>query len=460
MKLSWSDCTGRVCRLAAACLLLFSHPTSAWGEGELTPADGANLLQADSLEVDAVPQSFDQPPVRPAAPWSGDWRTRSQWTGDWMGRRDTLAANGVTVFGDLTQYYQGVAAGGLSQQFKYGWRGDYLLDLDSQKLGLWEGGHLDLRGESRMGQDTNQIDGTVALSNFGMALPQLEQNVTALTGVQYTQDISEDTSVFFGKLNLLDGTPGSYTKAMRLNYFTNAAMQSNLCRSYLFPSILGCGMVMRNESEPVFSLYLLDTNYKPTTSGFPELFNNGLLIYGEYRMRTNWFDLPGHSTFGFLYSTAQRSAIDTDPYYLLDLILSGDPIPTTNKAWTAIYRFDQVLYVDPNDASRRVSLNSDLGVTDGNPNPIQWFGNVSLLGSNPMGTREHDSWGVGYYHLGISDVPILSLHGLDAEDGVELFYNVAVTPWFHLTPDLQVLDPAQQNNATATLVGIRGRLSF
>ena len=27
---------------------------------------------------------------------------------------------------------------------------------------------------------------------------------------------------------------------------------------------------------------------------------------------------------------------------------------------------------------------------------------------------------------------------------MELFYNAAVTPWFHVTPDLQILDPAQQ----------------
>ncbi len=460
MKLSWSDCTGRVCRLAAACLLLFSHPTSAWGEDELAPAGSANLSRVDSPEADAVLQPLDQPLPLPVAPWSGDWRTRSQATGDWLGARSTLAANGVTVFGDLTQYYQGVTSGGLSQQFKYGWRGDYLIDLDSQKLGLWDGGHLDLRGESRMGQDTNQIDGTVALSNFGMALPLLEQNVTALTGVQYTQDITESTSVFFGKLNLLDGTPGTYAKGTRLNYFSNAAMQSNLCRSYLFPSILGCGMVMRNENQPVFSLYLLDTNYRPTTNGFPELFSNGMVIYSEYRLQTNWFDKPGYSAVGFLYSTATRSAIDTDPYYLLDVVLSGGPIPTTSNAWTATYRFDQLLYVDQNDPSRKVSLNSDVGITDGNPNPIQWFGNISLLGNNPTGTREHDSWGVGYYHLAISNVPLLSIHGLRAEDGAELFYNVAVTPWFHLTPSLQVLDPAQQHNANATLVGIRGRLSF
>ena len=43
---------------------------------------------------------------------------------------------------------------------------------------------------------------------------------------------------------------------------------------------------------------------------------------------------------------------------------------------------------------------------------------------------------------------------------MELFYNAALTPWFHFTPDLQVVDPANRHNGTALLVGLRGRLSF
>ena len=222
-----------------------------------------------------------------------------------------------------------------AQRFAYGGRGDYLIDFDTGKLGLWEGGHLDLRGETRLGQDCNEIDGAVAPSNFAMALPLPNQNVTALTGVQYTQDLSESVSVFFGKLNLLDGTPAAYARGMRLNYFWNAAMQSNLSRAYLIPSTLGAGFTVRDEVEPVFNFYLLDTHYTPTTSGFSTLFSNGVVAYGEYRQRTNWFDLPGHSAVGFLYSNATRTALDFNPYLVLPAVLAGEPLPTKNSAWTA-----------------------------------------------------------------------------------------------------------------------------
>jgi porin len=293
-----------------------------------------------------------------------------------------------------------------------------------------------------------------------MALPQPGQNVTALTGVQYTQELSENLSIYFGKLNLLDGTPAAYARGMRLNYFWNAAMQSNLSRSYLFPSTLGAGFTVRDEIEPVFNFYLLDSHYTPTTSGFSTLLSNGMVAYGEYRVRTNWFDLPGHSAVGFLYSTATRTALDSNPYILIAAILAGEPVPTKDSAWTATYRFDQVLYADAGDPKRNWTLNGDYGLTDGNPNPIRWFANLSLVGTSPIRGRDNDTVGIGYYHLGASNLPVLTLHGIGAENGVELFYNAAVTPWFHVTPDLQVLDPAQSRTATALLVGVRARLSF
>jgi len=54
------------------------------------------------------------------------------------------------------------------------------------------------------------------------------------------------------------------------------------------------------------------------------------------------------------------------------------------------------------------------------------------------------------------------------EWGFELFYNVALTPWFLLTPDLQVIGPSQKQQtvglfgresvSTATVVGLRLQL--
>ena len=455
MRQSRNGRAGNARLYAVAFMLLFPALALSADDGELPDADVRQ--PAASAADPTCPPTLQQ---SPAPTWSGDLWSRSQLTGDWFGSRDDLAARGLTFFGDITQYYQGVTTGGAARQFRYGGRGDYLIDVDSQKLGLWDGGHLDLRGETRLGQDTNRIDGALSPSNFAMALPLPNQNVTALTGVQYTQTVSDNLTVFAGKLNLLDGTPEAYARGARLNYFFNTAMQNNLSRIFLLPSTLGAGLTLRDEVEPVFNFYLLDTHFTPTTSGFQTLFTNGVVMYGEYRLRTSWFDRPGHSVFGVLYSNATRGAGESNPYLVLPADISVAPFSPKDSSWTVTYRFDQVVYADPVEPRRNWTLNGDYGITDGNPNPIRWFANLALVGTSPIRSRANDTIGIGYYHLGVSNLSVLTALGLGAENGVELFYNVAVTPWFHVTPDLQILDPAQRRAATALLVGLRARVSF
>src|SRR5215813_13314221 len=73
-------------------------------------------------------------------PYSGDIWSRSTLTGDWGGWRNELAAKGVTLDMKITQVGQGVVAGGKNGAWEYGGRGDFILNLDSGKLGLWPGG--------------------------------------------------------------------------------------------------------------------------------------------------------------------------------------------------------------------------------------------------------------------------------------------------------------------------------
>jgi porin len=39
-----------------------------------------------------------------------------------------------------------------------------------------------------------------------------------------------------------------------------------------------------------------------------------------------------------------------------------------------------------------------------------------------------------------------------------MFYNIAVTPFFYLTADLQIIDPGSGRFDTAVVPGIRGKL--
>jgi porin len=44
--------------------------------------------------------------------------------------------------------------------------------------------------------------------------------------------------------------------------------------------------------------------------------------------------------------------------------------------------------------------------------------------------------------------------------GVELYYNAAITPWFHLTADLQFVRPGVSANDTAVVFGLRGKIDI
>jgi porin len=46
------------------------------------------------------------------------------------------------------------------------------------------------------------------------------------------------------------------------------------------------------------------------------------------------------------------------------------------------------------------------------------------------------------------------------EHGVELFYNVGLTPWCHVTTDLQVITPALKLAETSLVLGLRAKFDF
>ena len=44
--------------------------------------------------------------------------------------------------------------------------------------------------------------------------------------------------------------------------------------------------------------------------------------------------------------------------------------------------------------------------------------------------------------------------------GGEVYYNAEITPAFHLTFDLQVVEPSFESRDTAIVAGLRGKIDF
>ena len=71
--------------------------------------------------------------------------------------------------------------------------------------------------------------------------------------------------------------------------------------------------------------------------------------------------------------------------------------------------------------------------------------------------------GIGYFYQQLSsDFKNLPGRLLPLQDmqGGEFYYNAEITPWFHLTADIQVVEPAIQANDTAIVLGLRGKIDL
>ncbi len=390
-------------------------------------------------------------------PFGGPFFGRNKLTGDWNVRRNLLLEGGVTLDVSATQYFQGVASGGLEQAFPFGGRDDYLLSLDGERLGLWKGFFIYLKGESRYGESANFLTGALSPVNELLLVPAEKGYVPALTGVKFVQFLSENMEIFAGKINLLFDVRQPLTGATVLDGFLNTSLIFNTILARTLPySTFGAGFVYLKDKNPIFILSVYDTNSTPTTSGFQSFFNNGVLIYPILNLPTRFLGLPGHQGLQGTYSSGKYTNLSPSPYLdpLNGLIFASPPKAGT---WALSYNFDQALYVSPDDPKRLWGVFGSLGIADDNPNPIQWYASAGISGASPIPVRKRDTFGIGYFHLGISGPLKQSAQPfspLGNEDGVELYYNARIAPWFQMTPDLQVINPFEQQARTALVLGL------
>ena len=385
----------------------------------------------------------------------GLW-TQPQLTGDWLGHRTSLSQRGITLDADVTQFYQGVASGGLEQRFRYGGHGDYVLKFDFDKLSGQDGLFLQLRAEHRFGQAVNLDSGAFGAPAVLANLPSLNTEDLVLTNVAFTQALSESFVVFAGKLDTLDGDLNAFAHGRGKHQFFNTSFVFNPIAVQTIPySTLGAGFSILRDLEPIFTFTVLNATDTTTTSGFDELFADGVALSAELRLPTSFFGRPGHQLFAGTWNSRDYTALGQDPRILEPEV----PIALKSGSWSLRWNFDQYLVVDPCDSTRGWGVFGRAGLSDGNPNPIKWMVSFGVGGHSPLRGRENDRFGIGWYYGGAS-TELGPFFNPDDGTGVEVFYNVAVTPWFQITPDLQIIDGGVPNSDTAVIFGLRGNLAF
>ena len=359
-----------------------------------------------------------------------------------------------------------MAAGGRKQAGKYGGKFDDLINVDANKAGLWQGLFLNLHGESRLGQSVNNIDGLLTPSNIAMNFPQSTGNVTALTGVKITQALSENFAVFLGKLNTLDQYPLRFNSELGLDRpgiggFMNTSLVFNPIAARTVPySAAAAGFALLRQGQPYFSLTAFDPEERAVI-GLQNLYARGVVLVPDLTLRGNPFGRPGVINGGATFSTAQYRSVDPAAYLNIPVVHVRSPQET--GSWSVYTNLYQTLRVDPADESRSWGIFGQFGISDGNPNPIRFVANGGIAGRSLIPGRVLDTFGVGYFYVGLSSEfesllrPVLPQRD---ETGVELFYNVAITPWCRLTGDLQVARPSTRAFDTVLILGLRLQITI
>ena len=102
--------------------------------------------------------------------------------------------------------------------------------------------------------------------------------------------------------------------------------------------------------------------------------------------------------------------------------------------WGFWYDFDHYLYTKPDDEKQGFGIFRKFGWPTGEMNPVAEFYCAEVGGRGLIRTRPRGRYGLGYFLLNVSD-DLPGLLNANVEQGIELFYNIEVTPWLHITPD-------------------------
>ena len=327
---------------------------------------------------------------------------------------------------------------GQGNVFTYTGRGEYDLLFDLEKFGGLPKGRLLVRAEHWYGQYGNVSlrAGTLAPPVFPALLPPRPNNpgVPYITNFLCTQPLSQNWVVYVGKKDVL----GSFDQDIfaggdGTDQFVNQALIANPSFLLGLPYTSFTTGFVSPRTWGGFGVFVLDPRDRTADfMQFGDLFAKGIIIGGEVKARTMFFDLPGQQHVGGIWKH----------HSLTDLRLGESPpgvypevpvprVPTLRDSFTIYYGCDQYFVRFTENPDRGYGLFGRASISDGNPTPVRYFLSSGIGGFSPLGQRRGDTFGVGWYLVGASSQfgPIpQALIGPRNGTGVELLLQLSGDP--------------------------------
>ena len=392
------------------------------------------------------------PNMVPPRSYSGPLLERGTLTGDWGGLREQWQDRGVTFDSSVTQITQGVVEGGKNGAWEYGGRGDLTANLDTCKAGLWPGGLLTAELEGNWTNSVNGKTGSISPVNANQLFPIPSGDNVALPNLSFAQFVSHYGGVVFGKIQTMtNGDVNEFAHGKGDTQFFNLNFNINPVALVVPYSTLGAGAIILPTADPhqaVISFTALSASGKASTDGFDE--TSGPIYALSGRVRTGFFDLTGHQSLAGLYSTKAYTSLDQR----LGFIIENQALAKHDSYWALFYNFDQYLYQPEEGVDRGVGLFGRFGAGEGQPIPTQYFYSIGIGAKGLIPGRELDQFGIGYYYSSNNNItlqfPRVTQSALRDEWGFEAYYNLALTPWVLISPDIQVIGPTQKQQISVS----------
>ena len=240
--------------------------------------------------------------------------------------------------------------------------------------------------------------------NTNQTFPLPPGDIFGVPAWNFTQFLSPYFGLSLGKFATVTSNSGDmneFAHGKGNTQFMNMGFNLNPLIAFTVPySTLGTGLIVLPTKDPkqaIASFFVMSANGKPNTSGFEDLNGNAVVVAAEGRVRMEFFGRTGHQLFGTTSSNKTFTSIDQR----LASIVEFRSLTPEKGSWNIYYNFDQYLFEPQKGADQGVGVFGRLGVSDGNPNLMKFFGSFGVGGKGMFESRPRDQFGLGYYYINI-----------------------------------------------------------
>ena len=385
-------------------------------------------------------------------------------TDNWFGCGKVLDDTGLHIDGSLTQVYQqdmhgGLAAGRTDNVYAGRYEVDALGDL-YKLLGLSGARFMaQVRGGWKPGIDPESVG---SLGGLGGVNNAAEERDIYLRQLAWEQDLADKAiQIRIGKIDMTRcfqccGCPVAFDGNSYANdetcQFLNGYLVNNPTIPFPQPG-LGAQVHFQATDWWYLSGGVADADAQAGSTGFESTFTGPADFFSIYETGiTPHFaspngDLQGAYRAGFWYDPRAKERLDGDGVKRDDLGLYAS--------------FDQAIWrvSESKDDQRGLGVFGRYGLADGEVNNTRQFWSTGLQYRGLLPGRTDDVTGFAVAQRLLSPEADFTATN---ETVLEWYHNIQLTPWMHISPDVQYVFHPGGNAAVqnAVVIGVRVQMNF